>query len=601
MELRIVDPKILKANPNNPRGKLPRGPEDEQMEASVRERGVLQPLAVRQRGEDLVVRWGDRRRAAAVAVGLTRIPVIVLGPEDPEDEDDIRAGIENLVRKDMTPADTWRFIDKLLSGETPYTEEAIALTLNISVRKVRQYRLLGKLHKPMLDRIHQGDMPNVHELATIASAPAEEQAEIWKKHKPKKNESVAWWQISQALARTKLPASAAKFDGEHAEKFGVVYTEDLFAPADKDSRSTTNVEGFLAAQQAWLEENLPENGTVLKCDRYGRGELPPKATEHWGKADAPGVKVGHWIDPRTGEVRTQAYKEAAPVARGKGGTGAVEAAPKATRADITQKGVAMIGDMRTDALHAALRTEAVDDLGLISLLVLALGGKNVSIRSGATDAAYHRTLGGASEAAHRILDGDTVVTDPDTVRAAAREALVHTLSCRADDSDSGAVARVAGAWIGAGNHLPNMGTPEFLACLSKAATEEAARSLGLTPAPTGKATREAMLRHAGGGHYVHPAAGFGLTEREIADLRDGRRRDEERRKRLASAAVSLPDEGVEGFDGFEDAGAMGTADTPNHTDGPETDETGDFGGSDDAARANAPAYDTDDGPRAAAA
>ena len=51
----------------------------------------------------------------------------------------------------------------------------------------------------------------------------------------------------------------------------------------------------------------------------------------------------------------------------------------------------MIGDLRTDALHQALRDAAIDDGTLLALLVLALGGKNVSVHSGADMGAYDRT------------------------------------------------------------------------------------------------------------------------------------------------------------------------------------------------------------------
>ena len=83
------------------------------------------------------------------------------------------------------------------------------------------------------------------------------------------------------------PLPAAKFDDDLAKAYGVVWEDDLFAPAGEDSRYTTNVEGFFGAQQEWLQNNLPERGTLLPVDEYGRGQLPKKAERVYGKPGKP--------------------------------------------------------------------------------------------------------------------------------------------------------------------------------------------------------------------------------------------------------------------------------------------------------------------------
>ena len=37
-----------------------------------------------------------------------------------------------------------------------------------------------------------------------------------------------------------------------AQAYGIVWQEDLFAPADEDSRYTTDVEAYLGAQHEWM-------------------------------------------------------------------------------------------------------------------------------------------------------------------------------------------------------------------------------------------------------------------------------------------------------------------------------------------------------------
>lgn len=89
---------------------------------------------------------------------------------------------------------------------------------------------------------------------------------------------------------------------------------------------------------------------MLRVDEYGRHELPKKAEYVYGK---PGTAV------ETEDVTSAE-----------------------TRPDISQKGAPMIGDSLTGALHRALKEAAIDDHTLLALLILALAGKNVSVRSG---------------------------------------------------------------------------------------------------------------------------------------------------------------------------------------------------------------------------
>jgi ParB family transcriptional regulator, chromosome partitioning protein len=99
--LRDVPVSSVRPNPNQPRKRF-----DEEslgaLAASVRELGVLQPLLVREVGEDeyeLIA--GERRWRAAKRAGLPTVPVLV------RDADDLasleQAVVENLHRQDLNP------------------------------------------------------------------------------------------------------------------------------------------------------------------------------------------------------------------------------------------------------------------------------------------------------------------------------------------------------------------------------------------------------------------------------------------------------------------------------------------------------------------
>ena len=194
----------------------------------------------------------------------------------------------------------------------------------------------------MLEHIAQGAMPNELDLRTIANAPLDEQAAVWKPRKPKKGEPVIWYEISRALHKQRMPAKNAKFDDELAQDFGIVWCEDFFAPADEDSRYTTQVEEFLAAQQEWLNRCLLENGVILPLDQWGQPKLPAKAQRLHGEKQHKSDKVGYYLETHTGEIRTIPFRPAETPAKTQGKpTADAPAQPKPTRAPVTKKGEAL--------------------------------------------------------------------------------------------------------------------------------------------------------------------------------------------------------------------------------------------------------------------
>ena len=167
---------------------------------------------------------------------------------------------------------------------------------------------------------------------------------------------------------------------------------------------------------------------------------------------------------------------------------------------MTSRGNAMIGDLRTDALHRALQDNAFSDQTLIGLLVLALAAKNVSVQGPNETGAWDRHALGA-----KIAQGGVLTSDDGLLRQTAREMLVSVLSCRDNMSNSGVVACVAGAAIDAVAYLPNMATEEFLACLSRAALERSAATEGVRVEVRVKDTRARMVERFKDGTWIYPS------------------------------------------------------------------------------------------------
>lgn len=123
---RLVPIELIDPNPNQPRqvmGDL------SDLIASISEKGVIEPLIVRQRGERFQIIAGERRYQASVQAGLRELPVVVRDVDDTEVIE--LALIENLQRKDLTPFEEAEALHGL-ADRCGYTHEDLARRLGKS-------------------------------------------------------------------------------------------------------------------------------------------------------------------------------------------------------------------------------------------------------------------------------------------------------------------------------------------------------------------------------------------------------------------------------------------------------------------------------------
>ncbi|MFK4260097.1 plasmid partitioning protein, partial [Agrobacterium tumefaciens] len=506
------------------------------------------------------------------AAGLEEIDVIVR--EAANDNGAMRSMVENIAREPLNPVDQWRGIERLVA--LGWTEEAIGVALALPVRQIRKLRLLANVLPAMLDHMALGDMPNEQQLRTIAAASIEEQKQVWKANKPKKAERADWYNISRALSKTRMFARDASFGDDLAQAYGIEWIEDLFAPADQDSRYTTNVEAFLGAQQEWMTNNLPRKGAIVEVNNWGQPELPKKAERIYGKP-SKSDHVAMYLD-RDGKVQSVAFRMPEDKKKGKYGASAgnnaagtvddpVIDAPK-SRPDVTQKGQDMIGDFRTDALHEALGRAPIEDDMLMALLVLAFAGQNVRVDSGASDSVYGPKRF-RRHAARLLSEDGKLAFDMETVRVTARSMLIDVLSCRRGMSNSGVVSRIAGDAIGADDFLPNMGSEDFLLCLSRQALEAAAKEANVLPRQKVRETRAALVDHFSHERFIHASALFAPDGQDVVELiKHGEAVDDEEEAETETADIEEKRIEEEGLDPFEGEGDLPSA----FDDGSETDE-----------------------------
>jgi len=509
MELKFVDPRSLTDNPDKARRSKSSPQADALLLATIKAVGIVQPPVVAAQtasGNGFVIDEGHRRVKQAIAAGLEEIAVLVVPRA--EDGGAMRSLVTTIAHEQLNPVDQWRAVERLVA--LGWTEEAIGIALAQSVRQIKKLRLLANVLPTMLDHMAKGDMPDERQLRTIAASSMEEQKEVWKAHKPGKGDpQVSWWAVAKALAKTRMHARDASFGDDLAQAYGIAWVEDLFAPADQDSRYTTDVEAFLGAQQEWMTQNLPKKGVITDVNSYGEVKLPPKAERVYGtpkKSDHTAM----YLD-REGKVKSVHFRlpEAKKKSKGSDDAGGEDETivTSKPRPDVTRKGVEMIGDLRTDALHEALARAPIEDHTLLALLILAFAGQNVRVDSGA--GGDFRFGGRFGRHAATLFDAEAKLAfDTDTLRVAARGVLIDVLSCRENISKSGIAAIVAGSAVGADGFLANMGTEDFLSCLSRPALEASCSDTPVLPRARVKDTRAALVEHYKEGHFVHPAALF---------------------------------------------------------------------------------------------
>jgi ParB family chromosome partitioning protein len=136
---RIVPIEHVDPNPDQPRqvmGDL------SELKASIAEKGIIEPLIVRQRGSRYQIVAGERRYQAASQLGLRELPVVI---RDVDDNEIIEVAlIENLQRKDLTAFEEAEAMDAL-AKRCRYTHEDLAKRLGKSRTAVTESLALAQM------------------------------------------------------------------------------------------------------------------------------------------------------------------------------------------------------------------------------------------------------------------------------------------------------------------------------------------------------------------------------------------------------------------------------------------------------------------------
>jgi ParB family chromosome partitioning protein len=152
-------------NPNQPRQVM--GDLSELM-ASVAEKGVIEPLIVRSRGDRFQIIAGERRYQAAVQVGLRELPVVIRDVDDAEVIE--LALVENIQRKDLTAFEEAEALHQL-AQKSAYTHEALARKLGKSRTSITESLALNAMPEEIKNLCRLADISSKSLLLQIVRQP----------------------------------------------------------------------------------------------------------------------------------------------------------------------------------------------------------------------------------------------------------------------------------------------------------------------------------------------------------------------------------------------------------------------------------------------
>lgn len=252
--VRIVPIDHIEANPQQPRLAFNQETLDE-LTASIREHGVLQPILVRPVGPNsyqLVA--GERRWRASRQAGLETIPALI---EDIDDDTALEISIiENLQREDISPLDEAAMYDRMVRDH------------GYSIRKLADK--IGKDKGYLENRLRLADAPpEVRELVSLRKDTLSHAYELMKVEDPKKRRRLADQVARGELTliklrdriegrRTRAPRATEAFDADN-----LAPSADVVTQVDPDDAPGTDAWAGTAPSRPLTDDSLVEAKQAL--------------------------------------------------------------------------------------------------------------------------------------------------------------------------------------------------------------------------------------------------------------------------------------------------------------------------------------------------
>jgi ParB family transcriptional regulator, chromosome partitioning protein len=188
----------------------------EELAASIRENGIVQPILVRPSGARYQIVAGERRWRAAQSLGLATVPVAIR--EIPDDRLLELALVENIQRQELTPLEEAQAFKRLME-DFHLTQEEIARHVGRDRATVANTVRLLRLPTLVQDLLVDGQINAGHARALLALERSEEQIAL-AREAARRGLSVREVERRVALQRapTKSPSRAKDANTRAAEQ-----------------------------------------------------------------------------------------------------------------------------------------------------------------------------------------------------------------------------------------------------------------------------------------------------------------------------------------------------------------------------------------------
>ena len=150
----------------------------EELAASIREHGIIQPIVVRKKSRGYEIVAGERRWRAATKAELSQVPCLIRNLDD--EQNMLIAIIENMQREDLNPIEEAEGL-RQMTETFGMTQEQVSRSVGKSRPYITNSMRLLKLPEYIRESIADGRISAGHGRTLIAASDEDMRKSIWEK------------------------------------------------------------------------------------------------------------------------------------------------------------------------------------------------------------------------------------------------------------------------------------------------------------------------------------------------------------------------------------------------------------------------------------
>jgi len=177
-QLYDIEVVLIRANPYQPRLDFDRKALQE-LKESIREKGIIQPITVRNSGDGYELIAGERRLRAVRDLGLERVPAYIISVETKEEMLEL-AIIENVQREKLNPIEQAKAFQRLID-ECSLTQEEVAKKIGKDRTTITNVIRLLKLPAEIQKSVQTEEITMGHARSLLSVEDQDAQKNLWKK------------------------------------------------------------------------------------------------------------------------------------------------------------------------------------------------------------------------------------------------------------------------------------------------------------------------------------------------------------------------------------------------------------------------------------